>query len=104
MIARKVRRNQSWPPSPHPDPQTHGLPAAEQVQHGSILQELEHPSPLRVFPSSHSSPASTLPLPHMTTEVHGWLPPQPQNDQHASTLHELEQPSPLKALPSSHSS
>src|SRR5262245_40029997 len=48
-----------------------------------------HPSPLVWLPSSHSSPASTTPLPH---------------DGLFSFLHAEEQPSPLIVLPSSHCS
>jgi hypothetical protein len=56
-----------------------------------LAQVAEHPSPLVVLPSSHCSPGSSFPSPHVALDA-------------PSFVHVAEQPSPLTTLPSSHSS
>jgi hypothetical protein len=62
----------------------------------SNLQVLEHPSPLFVFESSHSSGEVIIPFPHFIKQScpYGQLYP-------ASIVQVDEQPSPLAAFPSS---
>jgi len=70
-------------------------------QSGSAWQVGEQPSKGSVLPSSHPSPASSLPLPQTAwVQVEG-VPEQPHP---GSTLQVGEQPSPLTVLPSSHCS
>jgi hypothetical protein len=42
-----------------------------QVYPGSIVQVLEHPSPLKWFPSSHYFPLLTKPFPQYPTQTLG---------------------------------
>src|SRR5699024_480082 len=64
--------------SPH-EVRSQGSPGVGQTQPspessgcGSTLQSLEHPSPLLVFPSSHSSLPARKPSPH-SAAIHGTL-------------------------------
>jgi hypothetical protein len=88
----------SQTPLPHVG---HEPQSAGQLEHVSIATQMplpqyssnwhtdEQPSPLLMFPSSHSSPTSMTPLPHTLV---------------TSFLHSDEHPSPSRLFPSSHSS
>ena len=75
-----------------------GLPL--QLNPASTRQKPSQPSPLVAFPSSHDSPASTMPFPHVLEQA---LPAVGQRHP-ASVRHEALQPSPGAVLPSSHCS
>lgn len=83
---------------PLPQYYVHIVP--EQSHPASIVQ-LVQPSPGSTLPSSHYSPASNVPLPHINihtlnyngTALHTYA---------ASTVHVELQPSELAVLPSSH--
>src|SRR5512142_1945533 len=58
------------------------------VKPASILQSEEHPSPLTALPSSHCSPPSTSPSPHLVAH------PPPPGGQLGSAMQVGVQPSP----------
>jgi hypothetical protein len=73
-----------------------GSGISTQANPGSIWQVLEHPSPLKRFPSSHCSPGWTTSSPHTAAQT--------PFVQLGSRVQSGAQPSPTIALPSSHSS
>src|SRR5512142_2351165 len=81
-------RWQSWPGILHRKPGS------------TVLQSGEQPSPLRVLPSSQTSPATvTSPSPQCPVETHRYSGTSQRKP--TSTWQRSEQPSPLWALPSS---
>jgi hypothetical protein len=81
------------------------MPGVGHVKPGSRVHVALQPSDDIVFPSSHCSPASTVPLPQtggVVVWTQGW--PAVVQDQPCSTAHEAEHPSPEVVFPSSHAS
>jgi hypothetical protein len=68
---------------------------------GKNLQEVEQVSEFLLFPSSHSSPTSTIPFPQTGLAVGGVMFPEALGP---SIVQVEEQPSPLILLPSSQAS
>lgn len=68
-----------------------------QTHPASPAQELSHPSPFEVFPSSHCSLPTAMPSPHTAPHTLG----DPKHDHPTSTLHVALHPSPALRLPSS---
>lgn len=69
----------------------------------SIKHPLEHPSPLKVFPSSHSSVPRRKPSPHIALHVSYDDDVPPLHVYPNSSEQVEEHPSPLAVLPSSQS-
>jgi hypothetical protein len=76
---------------------THSLTSAQvlgepaQEYPASTVHAAEQPSPLKMFPSSHCSPAPVMPSPQAVVQTLG----EPAHEYPASTVHDAEQPSPL---------
>src|SRR5262245_61592583 len=64
-------------PSPHAIVEVQASPTWAQAKFGSRLQAPVPPSPGCALPSSHCSPVSRLPLPHVVPVPPPLLPPSP---------------------------